>query len=268
MRIRILLASVLVLGLAGVLWLDRACGDGWILLGLAALACLWGMSELFGLLAGIGAPVRVLTAAGALALLGAARSSAAAAGLVFVALAVVLLLVALTRPAPADGVREIGAALFALVYLGVFPAVLILLRRRADGWEIVVGLLACVKAGDIGAYFTGRFLGRYRLAPRLSPRKTVEGLAGGLTLAAATGALLLGPAFGVAALGGARGGLVFGLAAGAAGALGDLVESMLKRAAQTKDSGGVLPGFGGILDLIDSPLLAAPVVSLGVLWLC
>ena len=112
---------------------------------------------------------------------------------------------------------------------------------------------------------SGRAFGRRKLVPRLSPGKTVEGLCGGLALASITGWLLLGPAFEVAAFGGVRG-LVFGLVAGAAGALGDLVESLLKRARQVKDSGRLLPEFGGILDMIDSPLLAAPVVTLLVAW--
>jgi phosphatidate cytidylyltransferase len=265
MRVRIVIGGLLIVALAAVLWLDRGCGDGWIFWALVAFASVWGLSEVFALLPPIGGPGRLLVVAGALALLLAARGSSATLAVAMIGLPAALLLAALTRPSPEAGVRAIGASLFALVYLGAFPAALVLLRRLPEGWEIAVALLVTVKVGDIGAYFSGRAFGRRKLVPRLSPGKTVEGLCGGLALASIAGWLLLGPAFEVAAFGGVRG-LVFGLVAGAAGALGDLVESLLKRARQVKDSGRLLPEFGGILDMIDSPLLAAPVVTLLVAW--
>jgi phosphatidate cytidylyltransferase len=121
-------------------------------------------------------------------------------------------------------------------------------------------ILLCVKFTDIGAYFGGRALGRHKLIPWLSPGKTWEGLFFGLLTAAAVGA-----AFSFF-IGTEREnfhlpwwkGAIFGAVIGGIGQLGDLLESMMKRDADVKDSGSMIPGFGGVLDVIDSPLLAAP----------
>jgi len=120
-------------------------------------------------------------------------------------------------------------------------------------------VLLCVKFTDIGAYFGGRALGRHKLIPWLSPGKTWEGLFFGLLTAAAVGALL------ARWMDLRRGyelpwwkGAIFGGVIGGIGQLGDLLESLMKRDAEVKDSGSLIPGFGGVLDVIDSPLLAAP----------
>lgn len=123
---------------------------------------------------------------------------------------------------------------------------------------IVLWLILLVVAADIGAFFAGRRFGRRKLAPRVSPGKTWEGACGGLLAVALTalcGALYLhlpvGPATG------------FGCAVGVFSIIGDLTESMFKRAAGLKDSGVLLPGHGGILDRIDSVTAAAPLYALG-----
>jgi phosphatidate cytidylyltransferase len=152
-----------------------------------------------------------------------------------------------------------GAVLLIHVYMGLMPGFLVLIRREHPVW-VLIWVLSCVKICDIGAYFTGTNIGRTKLIPWLSPGKTWEGLAGGLVAAGAAGAVgawLLGRA-GIAAPGpvvGAAMGVVFG----GIGQLGDLAASLLKRDAGVKDSGRSLPGFGGVLDLIDSPLLVAAV---------
>lgn len=120
------------------------------------------------------------------------------------------------------------------------------------------------KSCDIGAYFTGRLLGRHRMTPVLSPKKTWEGAAGGLAVAMMVAVALdrLGPASllqGCVFLE-----VGFGLTVGLAGMLGDLAESLLKRDCQKKDASQVVPGFGGILDVVDALLFAAPVAYL---WL-
>ncbi len=130
----------------------------------------------------------------------------------------------------------------------------------ARGPEMVLWMLLLVFAADIGAYFAGRSLGRHKLAPRVSPGKTWEGAIGGLVavaLVALLGAvhLALPPAAGVA----------FGCAVGIFSVIGDLTESMFKRAAGLKDSGSLLPGHGGMLDRIDSVTAAAPLYALGLL---
>jgi len=126
------------------------------------------------------------------------------------------------------------------------------------GPQFVLWLVLMVIAADIGAYFAGRSLGRRRLAPRVSPAKTLEGAVGGLGAVALVGwggAKYFGLSVPVA--------VVFGCAVGVFSIVGDLTESMFKRAAGLKDSGTLLPGHGGLLDRIDSLTAAAPLYALG-----
>lgn len=123
-------------------------------------------------------------------------------------------------------------------------------------------ILLVVKFTDIGAYFGGRSLGKRKLIPWLSPGKTWEGLACGLATAAIVGlicALVWRHALSTLKWDKA---LLFGVIIGGVGQLGDLLESLFKRDAEVKDSGNFIPGFGGLLDVIDSPLLAAPAAYL------
>jgi len=191
-----------------------------------------------------------------------------------------------------DGVmRDVGGTFLIVIYLGFLTSFGVQIRCGRDvpnqdgGWLLLIILLV-IKSSDISAYFTGRVLGRHQLAARISPAKSVEGTIGGL-LASAIAALLFAR-FGsswegvlstdwnlpiaVGALNRAlsRGpeltwwacsgkAVVFGLCLSAAGQIGDLLESCFKRDGGIKDSGKLLPAFGGILDLIDSPILALPV---------
>jgi phosphatidate cytidylyltransferase len=127
-----------------------------------------------------------------------------------------------------------------------------------SGPLIVLWLILMVCAADIGAYFAGRAFGRRKLAPRVSPGKTIEGAVGGLLLVAAvagSGAVYFGlPTLAV---------IAFGIGVGIFSIVGDLTESMFKRAAALKDSGTLLPGHGGLLDRIDSVTAAAPLYALG-----
>ncbi len=153
-----------------------------------------------------------------------------------------------------------GAVMFAMVYLGFMLGFLLALRREHSAW-IVVGVIAVTKACDTGAYFTGRAIGRHRMIPWLSPGKTWEGLAGGIVTAVAVGvglsfaSRLLDPIEHVAPWVGAVCGAIFAIV----GQLGDLTMSLFKRGAGLKDSSTILPGLGGVLDVLDSPLLVAPV---------
>jgi len=115
-------------------------------------------------------------------------------------------------------------------------------------------MLLVVKSTDIGAFFGGRALGKHKLIAWLSPGKTWEGLACGLLTAGVVGACFAPaiPQMNVFQAG------LFGVLIGGIGQVGDLLESMMKRDAEVKDSGTLVPGFGGVLDIIDSPLLAAP----------
>jgi len=152
-----------------------------------------------------------------------------------------------------------GGTLLSFVYLGLMFGFFLAIRREHSAWSLL-WIFAVTKACDIGAYFTGKSIGRHKLIPWLSPGKTWEGLAGGVVLAvlaAAGGAALLrrfdgaGPTASAACVAG----VMFALF----GQAGDLMESLFKRDAGKKDASAVLPGFGGILDVMDSPLLVAPV---------
>jgi len=117
---------------------------------------------------------------------------------------------------------------------------------------------------DTGAYFAGRAYGRRKLAPKISPGKSVEGAIGGVIAGTLAGLVAKGlfDAFwpGLSQALGWGAALVFGLLISLVGIVGDLVESLLKRDAAVKDTGTLLPGFGGVLDRIDAPLLAIPVM--------
>ena len=119
---------------------------------------------------------------------------------------------------------------------------------------VVLTILLTVKATDIGAFFGGKAMGKHKLIPWLSPGKTWEGLFWGVITAGLVGAICAGAMDYFSW----QKGIFFGMVIGAIGQAGDLLESMMKRDAAVKDSGSIIPGFGGILDVIDSPLLAAP----------
>jgi phosphatidate cytidylyltransferase len=133
------------------------------------------------------------------------------------------------------------------------------------GPRLVLSLLLLVWVADTAAYFAGRALGRRKLAPAVSPGKTVEGLAGALVGAATFGLVLAE----LDLLGGLSPAAALGLCVGVAllSVAGDLFESYAKRASGLKDSGALLPGHGGVLDRIDSLIAAAPVYLLGLLLL-
>lgn len=174
----------------------------------------------------------------------------------------VLALLTFSRHQNVEGVvAATGAVIFAMIYLGLMLGFLIAIRREHSAWWIV-GIIFMTKSCDTGAYFTGRAIGRRKLIPWLSPGKTWEGLAGGVATAIGAGILVsmasnawLEPHDHI--------GMGLGIACGAVcavvGQCGDLTMSLFKRGAGIKDSSTILPGLGGVLDVLDSPLLVAPV---------
>lgn len=149
-----------------------------------------------------------------------------------------------------------------LVLLPAWAALALLHERFGPGYVILLMLL--VWGADTGAYFAGRAFGRHKLAPRVSPGKTWEGVAGGAVLAllvALASTYWLEPVGGYAAF------LLLVLLTVMISILGDLMESLFKRMAEVKDSGGLLPGHGGVMDRIDSMTAAGPLFALGLLWL-
>jgi len=163
--------------------------------------------------------------------------------------------------------ERVGLTVFTLIYLGVLPSFFVQLRWLPDGKSTVALALAVFvpKGNDIGAYFTGKFLtgrilGRHPMTPLLSPKKTWQGAIGGM-LASVMVAVGIQAGWPVIP-GGWLGAIGFGLTVGLAGIVGDLAESLIKRDLQTKDASHTLPGFGGVLDVVDSLLFAAPVAYL------
>ncbi len=188
------------------------------------------------------------------------------------ATAVVAIVAELCRYENSQGAtKNLALSLFGVAYVGLLLSFLVQLRFVSlDHWDGVplLSLIAVVKLCDIGAYTVGRLIGRHKLAPRLSPGKTVEGAIGGLAFSCSGSVLLfcvLVPHFAPNLSAGWQAAVVYGLLLGIAGIIGDLAESLLKRDAGYKDSSGWMPGFGGVLDLLDSLLVAAP-VSYG-LWI-
>ena len=197
------------------------------------------------------------------------------------------------RRDPAGSLRDAGTTLLVIIYLGFLGSFALQLRCGRDipeqtGLWFLLMVILVAKASDIGAYFAGSIFGRHKLFPTISPAKTVEGALGGLLASAVVAVLILVggssafrssspfgmimeplglrltfalltdsgtalPLFHVA---------VFGIIVSLSGQIGDFVESGFKRDACVKDSGRIMPRFGGILDLIDSPVFAVPVAWL------
>lgn len=161
-------------------------------------------------------------------------------------------------------IADIAVSLLIVLYLGLLPTYLFRLRAAGSVW-LLLSFIAVVKLSDIGAYFTGYAIGRHKLIDWLSPKKTVEGLAGGIAFSVAA-SLILTQVVGIPvgregqrlAIGPA-GAALFGLLMAMLGQAGDLLESLFKRDARSKDSAAILPAFGGVLDVLDSLLPTAPV---------
>jgi phosphatidate cytidylyltransferase len=190
----------------------------------------------------------------------------------------VFLTVAMRRTNLASGYPAAAASSFAFGYVAIPMALLVQIRQLPAGAIWTIYTLLAVWAGDIFAYFVGKSLGRHRMSPQVSPKKTWEGAAASIVASVIVGTLWIQHAPGISsAL--LRAGLIerrdgmWGLeqpplwpiillsaVVNIAAQLGDLVESLIKRGAGVKDSGTILPGHGGMLDRIDAMLFAVPVV--------
>jgi len=160
-------------------------------------------------------------------------------------------------------IETLGTTLLGILYVPFlfnFVTKLLLTWDHVDSRWLVIYLFFVVKLNDIGAYFVGSAIGRHKLLPRISPAKTWEGVFGGIGTAVAASILFWWWTGG--SIGGVRlmwvDALALGFLLGACGTIGDLTESMFKRAAGVKDSGHLFRGMGGVLDVIDSILFAAP----------
>ena len=291
LRNRLTFGPIMLIGLFGLLWLDYAVqqwtldllkvngislgisGVGLLvlLLGILPLAT-YELAQLFA--AERVRPYRVIASAGSGLLILHAFATQfpefrpySTSVLAFIVV-FVMLLAALVRAIDKqtqEAIQHMAGTVLATLYLGGLAWFLMAIRVKTafnlDGTikfqgttMTVLMILLVVKFTDIGAFFGGQAIGRHKLIYWLSPGKTWEGLICGLITAGIIG-MICAPLIINLSLGKA---FIFGVTIGGIGQLGDLLESMMKRDAEVKDSGKLIPGFGGVLDVIDSPLLAAP----------
>ena len=152
-------------------------------------------------------------------------------------------------------IRDVSASAFIIAYIPMLGVFMPLLMTPDDGRLRMLAVICCVIASDTGAFAVGVLTGRHKMAPAISPSKTWEGFGGGVAVSAIVGALM-----GVFLLGTSWwAGLALGILCSLAGTVGDLVESLIKRDAGIKDMSNFLPGHGGVMDRLDSMLVAVPV---------
>lgn len=165
-----------------------------------------------------------------------------------------LFLLQFTRRDKTSAILSIACTLMGLLYIAWLLSFFVRLKYLPGGSLWITFLILVAKLGDAGAYFVGNRLGRHRLIERISPNKSVEGAVGGfaVSLVAALGCRLFLPEIPYHHL------LILGVSIGILAQLGDLAESLIKRDAGIKDSGWIVPGLGGALDIIDSLLFSAP----------
>lgn len=269
LRTRLIVGTILAALAAGMLLIDERFAPWFPFLfaTIAVLATL-GTLELLALLPAAIRPNRTVSLLGVLAIVSMPWTRLPANVLsAFAAMVLVAFLFEMaTFREPGHSVQRLSLTVWTFAYLGVLPGFLAMLQtgREPSAIELRRGTVALAlaifvpKCCDIGAYFTGRLIGRHKMTPVLSPKKTWEGAIGGL--AAAVGvAFALNRIQPVIPYGDA-GVVLFGLSVGIAGMLGDLAESMIKRDCERKDASEMVPGFGGVLDVVDAILFAAPVV--------
>ena len=268
---RILSALVLAPLVILIIW-----AGGWWLVGLIAFAVVIGIHEMTALFKAGGFHPRFLVAA----LMGLgfvaaevfqAQVSVNLIGVVLGMGTLLALVIAVVLPDRTGALGAWAVTLASAVYVGMLLTYFLSLRTLVtplqdsplaalgldSGAAWVYAVVAVTWASDTGAYFAGRAFGRRKMSPLLSPKKTWEGLAGGVLAAVAAGVLivlLVGLPIGLA------GGIIIGVLGALGGTFGDLAESLLKRQAGIKDSGKLIPGHGGLLDRIDSLLFTGPLI--------
>jgi phosphatidate cytidylyltransferase len=227
-----------------------------------ALFLLVGSLEMFGLLNKKGLyPQTPTVLLSGFAFLAAVAFAPEIAVYVLAAFAVVVTAMVIFRRDNTGALPDAGATVLSFVYPGALIASLIAIRTMDSGHIYLVILFLSIWAADTGAYFTGKTFGKHALAPKISPKKSIEGLAGGALaciVAVVIMTRLVWPEIGF----GYVWSLTIAVILVVGSVAGDLSESVFKRDAGVKDSGGILPGHGGVLDRFDGVFVCAPVFYL------
>ena len=260
---RILTALVALPILLATVWVETP----YYFAAIAALAALIALYEFYSLASKVGCrPLSVLGYVAALVVMAAFvrdRPVWIVAALAF--LSIISLAVAILRPdEQSRALASVSATVFGVVYTALLAGYLVGVRMTPDtaatpklAAKLLTTFFAIVMMTDTGAYYTGRTIGRHKLAPRVSPGKTIEGSVGGFISASLAGLvckLIFFPSMPIWQA------LALGAVIGIVGQVGDLAESMLKRGSEVKDSGNIFPGHGGMLDRLDSILFCAPII--------
>ncbi|MCX5375569.1 phosphatidate cytidylyltransferase [Streptomyces sp. NBC_00091] len=224
----------------------------------AVVVGLWELTSRLQEKKGIKAPLVPLAVGGAAMVIAGYVRGAEGAWVAMALTALAVLVWRMTEP-PEDYLKDVTAGVFAAFYVPFLATFVAMLLTPDDGPQRVVTFLVLTVVSDTGAYAVGWRFGKTKLAPRISPGKTREGLFGAVAFAMAAGALCM--EFLIDG-GSWWQGLILGLAVAVSATLGDLGESMIKRDLGIKDMGTLLPGHGGIMDRLDSLLPTAPVVWL------
>ena len=274
LRYRLLLGPVFIALLVGLAWMDQFLGDvsgqryAGIPIGIGLVLVITAASiELARMLRAIGSTTPIyfhplFAWIGLLAwwapgtplppTLGNATAASVAVALITLGRA------AITKQ-NSGAIINLSCGLLTMAALGFLPGMLLQLRLTHSAWALL-GVLLLIKSCDIGAFTVGMTIGRHKLIPWVSPGKTWEGLVGGLATSAGLGVLAAWLCRGSQAFTGIEltlaQGAILGLVCGFTGQIGDLAIRMFKRDAGIKASSDAVPGFGGVLDLLDSPLLA------------
>jgi phosphatidate cytidylyltransferase len=256
---RVLTAAALL----PVLWATIVLAPPWVFVVLTLLTIATASWECYRMLESRGPrPFRALGIVASLALIGPylaegwrydASLPLIAATLLTVALAIV------RRSTPDTTLETCLNTLFPILFIGLTLSYIVGLRMLPgeDGKDVVLLLLVCVMLGDTAAFYVGSAIGRRKLAPRLSPKKSWEGAIAGV-VGSVAGALIA--YFGFYQRLSLTDALVLGVLLGIAGIVGDLAESVIKRSSGFKDSSSLLPGHGGVMDRTDSLLFSAPIL--------
>ncbi|MEU0387238.1 phosphatidate cytidylyltransferase [Streptomyces chartreusis] len=224
----------------------------------AVVVGLWELTKRLDERKGIRAPLVPLALGGAAMVVAGYVRGAEGAWVAMALTALAVLVWRMTEP-PENYLRDVTAGVFAAFYVPFLATFVAMMLTADDGPQRVLTFLLLTVVSDTGAYAVGWRFGRHKLAPRISPGKTREGLLGAVSFAMVVGALCTQFLIDDGAW---WQGLVIGLAVAVSATLGDLGESMIKRDLGIKDMGTLLPGHGGIMDRLDSLLPTAPVVWL------